>query len=80
MEPVKPFLKWVGGKTQIIKEVIGLFPTEMNNYYEPFVGGGSVLLALLSSVQQGTIQVSGHIFASDVNLNLIVLYLSLIHI
>lgn len=74
MEPVKPFLKWVGGKTQIIKEVIGLFPTEMNNYYEPFVGGGSVLLALLSSVQQGAIQVSGHIFASDLNLNLIALY------
>ena len=74
MDHVKPFLKWVGGKTQIIKEVIGLFPTEMDNYFEPFLGGGSVLLALLSEVRRGAIQVAGHIFASDLNPNLIGLY------
>jgi DNA adenine methylase len=76
MDPVKPFLKWVGGKTQIIKEVIGLFPTEMNNYYEPFVGGGSVLLALLSEVRRGAIQLAGNVFVSDLNLNLISLYVN----
>lgn len=73
-EVLKPFLKWVGGKTQILKEVLALFPKEMNNYHEPFVGGGSVLLALLSSVKNGAIKVSGNVYASDVNANLIGLY------
>ena len=44
----KPFLKWVGGKTQIIKDIIRKMPSEMNNYHELFLGGGSVLLAVLS--------------------------------
>lgn len=70
----KPFLKWVGGKTQIIDEVIRLFPREIVNYWEPFVGGGSVLLALLSHQKAGTIRVTGRITASDLNMNLIHLY------
>lgn len=71
---MKPFLKWVGGKTQIIGKVISLFPKEMNNYYEPFLGGGSVLLALLSEHKRGAIKINGTIFASDINENLIGLY------
>ena len=71
---VKPFMKWVGGKTQIIGDVMALFPKEMNNYHEPFLGGGSVLLALLSYMVNGTIKVSGKIYASDLNSNLIGLY------
>jgi DNA adenine methylase len=71
---VKPFMKWVGGKTQIIGDVMALFPKEMNNYHEPFLGGGSVLLALLTHMRNGTIKVSGKIHASDLNSNLIGLY------
>jgi DNA adenine methylase len=74
VELVKPFMKWVGGKTQIIKDVIDLFPEKMKNYHEPFLGGGSVLLALLSHQKNGTHKITGKIYASDLNSNLIGLY------
>lgn len=67
---MKPFLKWVGGKTQIIDTVISTFPDEITNYHEPFVGGGSVLLGLLASDKV----ITGDINASDLNGNLIGLY------
>jgi len=67
---MKPLLKWVGGKTQILDTVLQIFPTTMNNYHEPFLGGGSVLLGLLSS----SITVTGTLFASDINPYTIALY------
>jgi len=74
VEIVKPFLKWVGGKTQILTEVLNLFPKEINNYYEPFLGGGSVLLGFLSYVKSGIIKLNGKVIVSDLNRNLIGLY------
>lgn len=71
---IKPFLKWVGGKTQIIDEVLDKFPDEINNYYEPFLGGGSVLLALLCKQKEGKINIRGKIIANDINKNLINVY------
>jgi len=71
---MKPFLKWVGGKTQIIETVLSLFPATMVNYHEPFLGGGSVLLGFLAKVRAGQITVSGTVYASDLNSNLIGLY------
>ena len=71
---MKPFLKWVGGKTQIISDVMNGFPKEIVNYHEPFLGGGSVLLAFLDAVKRGVITTSGTVYASDVNPNLIALY------
>jgi DNA adenine methylase len=70
----KPVLKWVGGKTQILDSVLELFPRAMKDYYEPFVGGGSVLLGLLGLVRTGVIRLTGKIYASDINPHLISLY------
>jgi DNA adenine methylase len=68
---IKPFLKWVGGKGRILDTVLGLFPNVIHDYHEPFLGGGSVLLAVLSSKH---IKVSGTVYASDINFNLVTLY------
>jgi DNA adenine methylase len=70
----KPILKWVGGKTQIIDSLIVDFPREINNYHEAFLGGGSVLLTLLSYVKSGIIKISGNINAYDLNEPLIYIY------
>lgn len=43
---MKPILKWVGGKSQLINEIKNNLPKEYNDYYEPFIGGGAVLLNL----------------------------------
>lgn len=68
---MKPFIKWVGGKTQILDDVLERFPKEINNYYEPFLGGGSVLIGVLSDE---SINIKGKVVASDVNPHLISLY------
>jgi DNA adenine methylase len=64
----KPLLKWVGGKTQIMDEILKYVPKNINNFYDPFVGGGSVLLEMLK------IKISGKYYASDSNPNLINFY------
>lgn len=66
---MKPFLKWVGGKTQIIEKIIETFPKTMNNYHEPFLGGGSVLLAFLDKLKEGHVKLQGKVYASDKNVS-----------
>jgi|TARA_B110000259_G_C14006669_1_gene398123 DNA adenine methylase len=70
----KPIIKWVGGKTQILPTLMELFPKNINNYHEIFLGGGSVLLGLLSMVKHNIIHVRGNILAYDLNEPLIYLY------
>lgn len=70
----KPFLKWVGGKTQIIHILLNKFPKEINNYHELFLGGGSVLFGLLSLIKDNKITLKGKIFAYDINQILIYVY------
>lgn len=41
---VMPFLKWVGGKRQLMSDIEPLIPSKISTYYEPFIGGGAVLL------------------------------------
>jgi len=70
----KPFLKWVGGKTQIIGDIISKIPKDINNYHELFLGGGSVLLAVLSLQRQNKIVIKNKIYAYDINEVLINVY------
>jgi len=46
---VRPFLKWVGGKRQLMSDIKGVIPQQVSTYYEPFVGGGAVLFNLQHS-------------------------------
>jgi DNA adenine methylase len=70
----KPILKWVGGKQKFIKDILNEFPSEMNNYHELFLGGGSVLLGLLDYKNKNIIEVKGKMFAYDFNKDLIYVY------
>ena len=70
----KPFLKWVGGKTQIIDTILNKIPKTMKNYHEPFLGGGSVLFAILSLQRENKIRIDNKVYAYDINSDLINLY------
>ena len=70
----KPFMKWLGGKSQIINEIIKKVPKKINNYHEIFLGGGSVLLAVLSLEKAGEIVIKNKVYAYDLNEPLINIY------
>lgn len=68
-----PFMKWAGGKTQLLSHLIQRLPPEMGNgeitrYVEPFVGGGAVFFSLVQEFQFDT----SYIF--DANEELILVY------
>lgn len=44
---IDPFVKWAGGKRQLLTRIKERMPEKYNNYFEPFVGGGAVTFALL---------------------------------
>ena len=71
---VKPFIKWVGGKTQILEKILSEYPRVMENYHEIFLGGGSVLLGLLSLEKSGEIEIKKKVYAYDLNKPLIYVY------
>ena len=69
----KPFLKWVGGKRQLLSQFETLYPAELKqrkikNYYEPFVGGGAVFFDVAQNYEVE------NAFLYDINDELILSY------
>lgn len=61
---ISPVLKWAGGKTQLLESIEARMPSSYNRYFEPFVGGGSVLLHFIPE----------RAFINDINRQLVNLY------
>ncbi len=51
---MKPFLKWAGGKTQLLPELRARLPKKFGMYYEPFLGGGALFFNL--ALHGGTLE------------------------
>ena len=60
----KPFIRWVGGKTRLLPRILPYVPSEIHDYYEPFLGGGAVLFACKS-------RITGQAYLGDLNDHLI---------
>jgi DNA adenine methylase len=74
MVKAKPFIKWVGGKSQLIEQLDAQLPADFGNwenvtYIEPFVGGGAMLFYMLQ--RYPNIQ---HAIINDINLDLATCY------
>ena len=74
MAKAKPFIKWVGGKSQLIEQLDAQLPADFGNwdnvtYIEPFVGGGAMLFYMLQ--RYPNIQ---HTIINDINLDLATCY------
>ncbi len=71
----KPFLKWAGGKGQLLKEIEQYYPfakdTTITKYAEPFVGGGAVLFDVLNK------HAVDEVYISDINAELINTYITI---
>ena len=70
-DKVKPFLKWAGGKGQLLHEIEKYYPfgdKTITKYAEPFVGGGAVLFDILSKYDLK------EVYISDINAELINTY------
>ena len=67
---LRPFLKWVGGKRQLLPVLRRFYPNPMGRYFEPFVGSGAVFFDLVSS---GHLNGHGAVLSDD-NADLIACY------
>ena len=66
----QPFIKCVGGKRGLLKQLLEKFPEQFENYHEPFLGGGAVFFELYSN---GSLD-NKKVFLSDINSELVNTY------
>lgn len=72
MKLPRPFLKWAGGKGQLVTKLLELIPSSFGDYYEPFLGGGAMFFALY---RQGLLK-DKKVYLSDINKELITTYIA----
>jgi DNA adenine methylase len=68
----RPFLKWVGGKTQLLEQLQPLLPPTFRRYFEPFVGGAALFFDLHAKDR-----LNAEVFLTDVNAELIDAYVAI---
>ncbi|MFT9527006.1 DNA adenine methylase [Mycobacteroides abscessus] len=66
----KPFIRWAGGKSRLLPKLLPHFPADVANYHEPFIGGGSVFLAIRE-------RIAGYAYLSDLNEHLVSAWIAL---
>ena len=64
----KPFIKWAGGKSQLLDEIRKKYPPKIERYCEPFVGGGAVMLDVLANCKPREVMIN------DINKELVNTY------
>ena len=69
--PPKPFVKWAGGKRQLIPQIEKHLPDKFSSYFEPFLGGGALLFHILYENQN----LKGYV--SDLNSDLVLAYITI---
>ena len=69
-KPIKPFIRWAGGKSRLLPCILPHVPSSIKNYYEPFLGGGAVFLACAA-------RISGRSHLSDLNEHLIAAWVAM---
>ena len=68
---VKPFIKWAGGKSQLLDVIREKYPIKFERYCEPFVGGGAILLDILANFHPKEVLIN------DINPELIDTYIQI---
>ena len=68
--PIKPFIRWAGGKSRLLPRILPHIPDSIKNYYEPFLGGGAVFLTCVA-------RVSGRSHLADLNEHLVAAWIAM---
>ncbi len=68
--PIKPFIRWAGGKSRLLPRILPHVPDGIKDFYEPFLGGGAVFLACAA-------RVTGRAHLADLNDHLIAAWIAM---
>jgi DNA adenine methylase len=68
--PVRPFVRWAGGKSRLLPHILPHIPKRIENYFEPFLGGGAVFLAAHE-------RISGSATLADLNEHLVAAWVAM---